>query len=160
VALALLLLCAPRSLPALEADSEQPLYLEADSAELLEAKSLSIYTGNVLVRQGSVELRGDRIRIHHDPERKPRLIIATGAPVTYRQRMEGEEQPVEATALRMEYDRTKEEITLIDQAQLFQGKDTFRSDRIVYDRVQARVKAGTLAAGRERVKITISPSHR
>lgn len=156
----LLLLCAPRGLSALEKSSEQPFYLEADGAEFLEAESLSIYTGNVLVRQGGLELRGDRVEVRHDPEHKPVFIIAIGAPVTYRQRVEGEAKPVEATARRMEYDRVRDEITLIGQAVLSQGEDTFRSDRILYDRGQTRVKAGTLAAGRERVKITISPSPR
>jgi lipopolysaccharide export system protein LptA len=156
--LLLALLAAPLHAAALEDDAEQPLYLEADSAELDEAKSISIYTGNVFVKQGSMELRGDQVTVHHDPERKPVRIIAIGAPATYRQKVEGKEQDAEAEALRIEYDRAKDEITLIDQAVLFQGKDTFRNDRILYDRAKARVKAGTIAQGKERVKISISPA--
>ncbi|MCG6859958.1 MAG: lipopolysaccharide transport periplasmic protein LptA [Chromatiaceae bacterium] len=152
------LLLAPLRLPALEEDQEQPLYLESDSAEIFEAKSLSIYTGNVFVKQGSMELRGDQVTVHHDPERRPEFIITIGAPATYLQQVEGEEKKVEAEALRMEFDRDKDEITLINQAVLFQGEDTFRSDRIVYDRAKAQVKAGTIADGKERVKIVISPS--
>jgi lipopolysaccharide export system protein LptA len=60
----------------------------------------------------------------------------------------------------MEYDTNKDEITLIDNAVLFQGEDTFRSDRIVYDRANGLVKAGASAQGKERVKITITPSKR
>jgi lipopolysaccharide export system protein LptA len=158
--LMLALLAAPLHLTALDDDEEQPLYLEADSAELDEAKSVSVYTGNVFVKQGSMELRGDQVTVHHDAERKPELIIAIGTPATYRQEVEGEQQKVEAEALRMEYDRAKDEITLLDQAVLFQGKDTFRNDRIVYDRARAQVKAGTIAEGKERVKITIFPSRK
>ena len=62
-----------------------------------------------------------------------------------------------AEALRMEYQADKDEITLIDQAVVFQGTDTFRSDRILYDRINARVKAGASAKGKERVKIHITP---
>jgi len=154
------LLGAPLRLAALEDDQEQPLYLEADSAELDEAKSVSVYTGNVLVKQGSMELRGDQVRVHHGPDRKPVRIIAIGAPATYRQQVGGEEKEVEAKALRMDYDRVKNELTLINQAVLTQGKDTFRNDRIVYDRTKSQVKAGTIAEGKERVKIMISPSSR
>jgi len=157
--LVLILLIAPRYLPAME-DNEQPLYLEADSAEISEAKAVSIYTGNVLVRQDDMQLRGDRVTVHHDSEYNPAIIRVTGTPATYRQRMEREAQDVEAEARHMEYDRTKDEITLIDQVVLSQGKDTFRSDRIVYHRAQTRVKAGTIAAGKERVKIRISPARR
>ena len=158
--LVLALLLTPLRLSALEGDQEQPLYLEADGAELDEAKSLSIYTGNVFVKQGSMELRGDGVRVHHDAERKPEFIVAIGSPATYVQQMEGAEHPVEAEALRIEYDRTKDEITLIDQAVLFQGEDTFRSDRIVYDRAKGQVKAGSIAQGKERVRIRISPSRK
>ena len=42
---------------------------------------------------------------------------------------------------------------------VFQGTDTFRSDRIVYDRLNARVKAGTSAQGKERVRIHITPQN-
>lgn len=162
-ALTLALLAAPGYLPATEQgqvqeeDRDQPLYLEADSAELDEAKALSVYTGNVFVKQGSMEVRGNQVTVHHDAENKPKHIMAVGAPAKYRQQMEGDEKEVEAEALRMEYDVAKDEITLIDRAVLFQGKDTFRSDRIIYDRAKGQVKAGASAKGKERVKITITP---
>ena len=156
--LVLALLLAPLRLAAVEDDQEQPLYLEADSAELYEEQSMSVYTGNVFVKQGSMEVRGDQVTVHHDSERKPKLIIAIGAPATYQQQAEGEDELLEAEALRMEYDKAQDEITLINQAVLFQGEDVFRSDRIVYDRALGQVKAGTIAQGKERVHITISPA--
>jgi lipopolysaccharide export system protein LptA len=159
-ALMLALLVLSMRLPALEEDQEQPLYLEADSAELDEAKSLSIYTGNVFIRQGSMHLWGDHVTVHHDPKRRPEHIVAVGVPAKYQQQVEGEEQVVKAEALRMEYDAAKDEITLIDKAVLFQGADRFSSDRIVYDRTQGQVKAGASAQGTERVQITITPSNR
>jgi len=162
-ALTLALLASPSYLPATEhgqvreQDQEQPLYLEADSAELDEAKALSVYTGNVFIKQGSMEVRGNQVTVHHDAENKPKHIMAVGAPAKYRQQMEGDEKEVEAEALRMDYDVVKDEITLIDRAVLFQGKDTFRSDRIIYDRAKGQVKAGASAKGKERVKIMITP---
>lgn len=142
---------------ALESDQQQPLYLEADNAELDEAKHLSLYSGNVIVRQGSLEIRADQVTIHHAEDKRPELVIAIGKPATYKQAIEGEEKPVQAEALRMEYQADKDELTLIDQAVVFQGTDTFRSDRILYDRINARVKAGASANGKERVKIHITP---
>ncbi|NCA87852.1 MAG: lipopolysaccharide transport periplasmic protein LptA [Gammaproteobacteria bacterium] len=142
---------------ALESDQQQPLSLESDAAEMDEAKRLSVYTGKVIVRQGTLEIRADQVTIHHAEDKRPELIIATGQPATYQQQVEGEQRPIQAEALRMEYQATKDEITLIDQAVVFQGADTFRSDRIVYDRLNARVKAGTSAQGKERVRIQITP---
>jgi lipopolysaccharide export system protein LptA len=145
---------------ALEGDEDQPLYLEADSADLDEAKAISVYTGNVLIQQGSLVIRADQVTMHHAEDRKPRKIIAVGNPATYRQEQEGEEQAIRAEARRMEYLTEEDEITLIDEAVVFQGEDTFRNDRIVYDRGNARVKAGSDVQGKERVKILIKPGNR
>ncbi|MEA3278890.1 MAG: lipopolysaccharide transport periplasmic protein LptA [Pseudomonadota bacterium] len=154
------LLAAPTLAAALEEDQEQPVYLEADSVELDELKAISIYTGNVFIQQGSMQIRADQVTVHHYPDRRPERIIAVGAPAKYRQQLEDDEREVEAEALRMEYEAGKDEITLIDQAVLLQGEDRFSSDRIVYDRANGRVSAGTKAQGKERVKITINPSQR
>jgi lipopolysaccharide export system protein LptA len=145
---------------ALESDEDQPLYLEADNADLDEAKAMSVYTGNVLIQQGSLVIRADQVTMHHGEDRKPHKIIAVGKPATYRQELEGEEEAIRAEALRMEYLTDKDEITLIDEAVVFQGEDTFRNDRIVYDRGNARVKAGSDVQGKERVKILINPGNR
>jgi lipopolysaccharide export system protein LptA len=159
-ALGLVCFLATSAGTAVEEDENQPLYLEADNAELDELKSISIYTGNVFVEQGSMQIRADEVTVHHDEDRQPEHIIAIGKPATYRQLQEGDEKEVHAEALRMEYLTAKDEITLIDQAVIYQGDDTFRNDRIVYDRANAKVKAGTSVQGRERVKILIHPSQR
>lgn len=160
-ALAAALVSIPGSLPALDSDREEPLYLEADSAEFSEVKLSSTYTGNVFLKQGSKEFRGDQVTVRYDAEWNPALITATGAPASYRQQVKGEKKkPIRAQALRMEYDRATNKITLIDQAVLSQGEDTFRNDRIIYDFGQARIQAGAIAKGKERVKIVIHPARR
>jgi lipopolysaccharide export system protein LptA len=153
--LSLLAVALPTS--ALDEDAEQPLYLEADDADLDDLKAISVYTGNVIIQQGSLQIRADEVTIHHLENRQPEKIIAIGTPATYRQELEGEEEQVRAEALRMEYVTEKDEITLIEKAIVYQGEDTFRNDRIVYDRANARVKAGTSVQGKERVKILINP---
>jgi lipopolysaccharide export system protein LptA len=44
---------------------------------------------------------------------------------------------------------------LIGNAVLTQGKDTFKSDRIAYDRKKSLIKGGTSAKGKQRVRVTI-----
>jgi len=161
---AFLLLCLAGSSGAAEQEAQQqrdedlPMYVEADSAEFDEETNISVYVGNVIVTQGGTRLIADHVTVHHAPDRKPELIIALGDPAMYRQAQQGNE-PIDAHALRMEYDTNKDEITLIKQAVLIQGADRFGSDRIVYDRAQGRVKAGASAQGSERVKITITPDN-
>lgn len=153
---ALAVLAAPGAI-ALDSDREQPMFVEADAAELDEKQSISLYLGNVEVQQGSMRIRADEVLVHHAPNRQPRKIIAIGNPVRYRQLLDGDPEEVRARARRMEYAADSEEITLIDDAVLIQGEDRFASDRIVYNRITDRLTAGTSARGRERVKIRIEP---
>jgi lipopolysaccharide export system protein LptA len=156
-ALVALLLLSAAPAWALDADSEQPMFVEADAAELDEKQSISLYIGNVEVQQGSMRIRADEVLVHHKPNRQPRKIIAVGNPVRYRQLLDNDPEEVRARAQRIEYEADREEITLIDDAELIQGEDRFVSDRIVYNRITDRLTAGSSARGRERVKIRIEP---
>ena len=151
------LLSGSPAVHALKTDQEQPVYLEADSVLVDEQKSESVYTGHVQVRQGSMELLADQVTVHHYPDRRPEHITATGSPAKYRQAIEGQKEDVHGEALRIEYDADKDEIAFIDKAVLYQGKDTFRNDRIIYDRATGEVKAGAIAQGKERVRILVNP---
>jgi lipopolysaccharide export system protein LptA len=153
---ATLVAVAPAAM-ALDADQEQPLFVEADAAEFDEQQSISLYLGNVEVQQGSLRIQADEVLVHHKSNRQPQKIIAIGKPVRYRQLLDDDPDEVRARALRMEYETDTEEITLIGEAELVQGEDRFASDRIVYNRITDRLTAGTSAAGRERVKIRINP---
>ncbi len=142
---------------ALPDDQNQPIEIEADGVELDDGRHLSTYTGNVLVQQGSMRLWADEVTVNHKASRHPNRIIAVGEPARFRQLTEQGGQEVKARAQRLEYDAASEEVLLIGQAELTQGQDRFSSDRIVYDRQKAVVKAGAKAKGKQRVKISITP---
>lgn len=154
MALIVVLICGGGSAAA---QDEEPIHIEADSIELDEASATSRYLGNVVVVQGSMRIEADEVEMLHRPDRRPEHVTAWGNPAKYRQTVEGEPHGNRAEARRMEYAVDRDEITLIDEAVLYQGNDRFSSDRIVYDRANARVKAGGSARGSERVKITITP---
>jgi lipopolysaccharide export system protein LptA len=129
------------------------MLIEADKVELDEAKSTSVYIGNVQVDQGSMRLLADRVTVVHRPDRRVKTVVALGAPVKYKQLLDGDQGEVQAFALRMDFDSDKNELILIDEALLIQGADRISSNRIVYDRARSRMQAG----GTGRVKITIVP---
>jgi lipopolysaccharide export system protein LptA len=157
-AVALLALVAGPAL-ALATDKDQPLDLEADSAEIDEGKGMSIYAGNVIAIQGSMRLESDRLVIFHTGTKAERL-EAEGKPARFQQLTDDSPEPVKARALRLEYSLDSEELVLIGDAVVIQGKDTFQSDRITYDRVKSVVKGGAAAKGKERVRITVDPQGR
>lgn len=157
--LALLLLLATPLSHALSSDKDQPIDIVADSVDINEAKGTSTYTGHVEINQGSIRLRADQVVIEHRPG-QPRKVDATGKPARFRQLPDDSKVYVTGTAQRLEYRLDSEELVLSGDAHLNQGKDQFQSDRIVYDRVKAVVKAGAAAQGKERVRVTIQPGQR
>lgn len=150
--LALSLLFACSAALALESDRRQPIELAADSVDIDEGKGISIYKGDVDLRQGSIHLRADIVTVHQRGG-KTSKIVAEGRPVKFKQ--QSAKGPVEGEARKVEYEVGSENLVLAGEAKLIQGKDTMRSDRIVYDRVRSVVKAGAAAQGKQRVRISI-----
>ena len=138
---------------ALEGDDKQPVLIEADKVEVDEGKSTSLYIGHVQVDQGSMRLLADRVTVHHQKDRRIKYIIARGEPVFYKQLQDDNQGEMQAFAKRMDYDAVRDELILTGDALVIQGKDRITSDRIVYDRGNARVQAGDGS----RVKITFNP---
>lgn len=137
---------------ALESDKEQPIELAADSVDIDESKGVSIYRGDVDLRQGTIHVQADVVTVHQN-KRKPTKVIAEGRPVKFQQR--SDKGPIKGQARRVEYEVNSENLILIGDALIVQGKDSMRSDRIVYDRVSSVVKAGAAAKGKQRVRISI-----
>lgn len=139
---------------ALEDDRNQPIELLADSVDFDDSKGLSIYTGDVDLRQGSMRLWADKVTVQHR-DKKPDKIIAVGSPARFQQ--DGEDGPVKARAKHADYVVDSELLILTGDAVLQQRGDEVKNDRIIYDRVKHRIKAGGAAQGKQRVRITIQP---
>lgn len=156
---ALLLLCLPATGLALSSDRDQPIHIEADSAILMEQEGLSTYTGNVAIRQGTLQLHGDHMTVYISGSNIDRIIL-TGNPATIVQRPEGSDKDLHAEAGKMEYSAAKERIILTGAARIWQadGKE-FRSEKIIYNIGTNTVNAGDSSSG-ERVHITLHPKQK
>ena len=141
---------------ALATDKDQPVEIEADSVDINESKGTSIYQGDVEINQGSMQLKADTVTVFYE-DRKPQKLVATGKPVRFKQLPDNAEQYVTGKGNKLVYNINSEELILTENAELLQGKDSFKSDRIVYDRVKARLKAGSAAQGNQRVRVSIQP---
>ncbi len=139
----------------LSTDRDQPMLIEADRAELDDAKGISIYRGNVKVTQGTLVLTGDTMTVHQKGDDVDKVIM-DGNPATYKQRPDNKDQDVRAKAQRMEYYTNPEYIILLKQAEVEQEGDTLRSERIEYDVPKDKVNAGTDEPN-DRVRIIIQP---
>ena len=156
---AVLLLILPASGLALSSDRDQPIYIEADSAILMEKEGLSTYTGNVAIRQGTLKLHGDHMTVYNSDSKIDRIIL-TGSPATIVQRPEGNDNDLHAEAGQIEYRAAEEQIMLTGAARIWQadGKE-FRSEKIIYNIRTNTVNAGDSTSG-ERVHITLQPKQK
>lgn len=155
----LILLLLSGSAWGLKTDSDQPIYLEADSADIDDANNRSIYSGNVIVTQGTIRLTGDKVIVIQKPEGKGGdQFYASGNPSTFRQEIEGKPgEFVRGKAKKIEYQSDSELLFLIDGAHLTQEGDSFSSDRITYDREKSILKGGSAAKGKQRIHMTMQP---
>ena len=154
--LALLAGLAPAVAFGLSNDQEQPILIEADSVDIDEGTGVSVYQGQVDVKQGSIHITADKVTVYQKEKRTDR-VLAVGTPVRFQQKTD-KGKLVKGNARQVEYQVSSDELTLSGDALLTQDDDRFSSDRIVYDRKKAQVKAGASAQGSERVRITINPN--
>lgn len=144
---------------ALNSDKKQPIEIEADRFLLDDKKSITVYTGNVVVTQGSMQIQADEITIYGKLG-KTEKIVATGTPVKFKQLPEGQNEPIRGESLRAEYMVNQDLLLLLNHATLWQNDNTFSSDRIQYDMPNAQVKAGAPGSGSKRVQVTLEPANK
>jgi len=114
----------------------------------------SVYRGQVELRQGDMQILADQITVQHDAQQQPRRLMALGQPVRFRQKAASGGW-IQAQAQQVDYVVQSAQLTLIGKVVLRQNGDVMQSDRIVYDRQRQILKAGTAAAGKQRVQMTL-----
>jgi lipopolysaccharide export system protein LptA len=144
-----------------KADRDKPINLEADTVTLDDIKKISVYQGNVILSQGTLMLRADRVQVTQNAEGLDK-VSATGRPVTFRQKAEGSDEYIEGFANRLEYNGVSSQLELIGQARLRRGSDELRGEQISYNaetqfyKVSGQPDAQT-PAGRVRAVIRPKP---
>jgi lipopolysaccharide export system protein LptA len=83
------------------ADRDQPVNIEADRVEIDDQKKEAVFEGNVVLTQGTLMLKADRIIVDQD-ETGFQSGIAFGRPAYFRQKREGFEDFIEGEAERLE----------------------------------------------------------
>jgi len=151
---------APAAL-GLTTDKDQPIQVEADTAELDDKNNVSVYTGDVVLTQGSIRMTGDKMTVYNTEDDELDTLIMEGNPATYRQLPDDSDVYDEAEATTIKYFELKNHVILIDKAVVKQEGFLMKGDRIDYDTELNQAKAqSTPAAGedtekQERVKVIL-----
>ncbi|MDT3708050.1 MAG: lipopolysaccharide transport periplasmic protein LptA [Thiobacillus sp.] len=115
-----------------KADRDKPINLEADTVTLDDIRKVSVYEGNVVLSQGTLMLRADRLQVTQNESGLDKL-VATGRPVSFRQKLDGRDEFIEGHANRIEYTGTNNQLELIGQARLRRDGDELRGAQISYN---------------------------
>ncbi len=141
---------------ALPSDSEQPLTVSHDSAEMNGKTGTTVLTGDVIIDQGTLHITGDVVTIYRDENGEIERFIAVGKPAHYQQIPNRGEGLINGDALTIEYYPTAEKIKLSKQAHLDQDGSVYDGDEISYDIRNEIVKA-TGGSSRSRTRVVLQP---
>ena len=130
--LACVLLSWAMPVSAEKADREKPINLEADRVSIDDAKQLAVFEGNVLLTQGTLQIRGDRMEVRQDKEGF-KYGTTWGNLAYFRQKRDGYDEYIEGWAERIEYDGRAETVQMFNRAQMRRGEDEVRGNYISYD---------------------------
>ena len=139
----------------LSTDKDQPIQLSSDTAIRNEKGGFTIYSGNVVLNQGSLSIRAEKLKVFHVSGAATR-IVASGAPATLSQKPSADKDIVKAAAFEMIYERNLNLVILKKQAELKQANSLVKGDRITYSISEEKVLAESNASNAEsRVNVVL-----
>lgn len=146
-----------------QADKEKPIDLEADSVIVDDAKKISTYSGNVILTQGTLTIKGDKLIVREDKDGFQQS-TSYGNPTTFRQKVEGKNEYIQGSGQRIEYDARMDKVKLFTKAWVKRGEDIVHGDYIMYDAsaefaevIGGGTQAATPATPTGRVRAVIQP---
>jgi len=130
VALLACALAAPHA-RAETADKDKPVNFSSDTGGANYEQKTGSLKGNVVLTQGTMTIRADRIDFKQNPDNSISATIY-GNPLSFRQKKDGADEYYEGFAQRAVYDGQKEFLELFDRALLRDGTNEIRSNYISY----------------------------
>lgn len=152
IALSALVLSAPAL--AEKADSEKPVNLTADRGSLDQKKGVTVGDGNVVVTQGTLNLKAQHVIVIRDAQGQQQL-QAQGSPATFRQKLDGSEQYVDGNANGIQYNTASHIVTLTGKAYIKRGQDSVSGEVITYDTISEMYQAVGTTPGSSSGRVTV-----
>lgn len=148
-------------------DSERdlPTEITADALRHDDQKQLSIFTGNVVLKRGSLVITGSRLELQEKDNGEQRG-VATGAPATFKRvREQASNELIQGEGKRITYDSKSNTLQLRQQAQLRRLRDGVLSDEVRGETIDYFDDTGVFTADNKtpqgqasgRVRVIIGP---
>ena len=137
-------------------DDNQTIIIESDIAERNEKTGLTQYSGNVIIRQGSLIIDANKVEVHYQDSQVNR-ILCYGNPASYQQKTKTGGQ-ILARASTIEYLPLDKNINLKTDASLSRNGTLIKGDSINYDVATETWRAkGDNQSTQKRIQLVIPP---
>jgi len=137
-------------------DSQQEIRIASDQASLDKLKGEVIYSGNVIMQQGSLNIKADKVTLVRTAKGLEK-IVAQGSPARYSQVLGKDEGKTLAYGETIIYNTQIDELTLLQNAGLEKQGNVFSGDKIVYLINEQKVKAESPQQD-NRIRMVIQPN--
>ena len=159
--LAALAATAPPPAAADRSDREKEIVINADRSLADDNNRVLTFEGNVVVTQGTMRITATRLTMKEDAERN-KSYVATGTPVTFRQKRDKVDEFVDGEARRAEFDEKTDMLRLYERGRVKSGSNEITGEFTSYDlrKEVAEVSGappGKQAPPNSRVKVIIVP---
>jgi len=146
--------------PAERADREKEIVLLADKGTADDNKKVSVFEGNVIITQGTMRITAAKVTLSEKESFK--YYVASGAPVTFRQKRDKLDEWVEGTAERAEFDDRNDVLKLFNRAKVKSAQNELTGEFISCDMRRELCEVtgappGQQAPPNSRVKVIIVP---
>lgn len=148
-------------------DRQQPIVVEADGVTYKDITQTSLFTGNVILTQGTMVIHADQVETIVDPEGyqfATASMANKSGMVKFTQKREGSNEIIKAQANKLIYDGKQNLVVLSDRAQMKRlspkGKliDQINGDELVYNQLTEVFESHTLEGVPGRTRVVITPS--
>ena len=115
-----------------KADRDKPVNVESDRVTVDDARQLTVFEGGVVLTQGTMVIRGERMEVRQDKEGFKHGTV-WGKQAYFKQKRDGVNEWIEGWGDRIEYDGRAEKVQLFTRAAMKKGDDNVAGDYISYD---------------------------
>jgi len=147
---------------ALPTDRDQPVRIQADSAQMDDKNKVATYTGDVIITQGSMMIKGNVVTVTLNQAGDIDTATSVGNLAYFEQQQDAAKpDKMQGYAKQIQYQAGRDLIVLTDQAKVINAGNTTEGEKIVYNSKTQVATAGRggkdIKTPRQRIDMVIQP---
>ena len=127
----LLTLFMSNSALALESDFKENVVVNAKRQEVFIKENRVVFYDNVVVTQGTILIKTDKLTVLSSGDKGTEVMIATGKPASFYQELD-DGKKIHAESNEIRYELGKKRLTLTTNARLRQADSEVKGNKIIY----------------------------